>query len=125
MASMSTVHKIAKYKVQVLSKNQGETSQPCVTVRLYDEGNDIVGTAVFKDYGTNSVTELPQGNYDNQTAIAYFDIAFFEAFANTLRYEDEIYWKIAWRQLGAIKTCSDVSLDTKIEIIGDFFPQSD
>lgn len=122
MASSSTVHKITRYKVQVLTKVHGEEPRPCVTVRLYDDVDEIVGTAVFKDYGSQQA-ELPQGDFEKKTATAYFDITFFEAFAGILRYEDEIYWKIAWQQLGAVKSCSDVSLDSKKEIIGDFFPR--
>ena len=46
---------------------------------------------------------------------------FFDAFIGILRGERELYWKIAWRQLGPKREVADVSLDTKQEIIGDFF----
>ena len=125
MASSSTVHKISRYKVQVITKVHGGEPRPSVTVRLYDADDALVGTAVFKDYGPGETAELPQGDFEKGTVTAYFDITFFQAFSDVLRYEDEIYWKIAWQQLGAVKSCSDVSLDSKKEIIGDFFPKHD
>lgn len=124
MAANVSVHKVSRYKVQVITKVHGQSPRPSVTVRLYDEGDAMVGTVVFKDYGAKSA-DLPQGDYDHKSATAYFDIAFCDAFLGILRHEDELYWKIAWRQLGAVTTCSDVSLDTKAEIIGDFFTRGD
>ncbi|MEM7169464.1 MAG: hypothetical protein AAF530_04810 [Pseudomonadota bacterium] len=124
MAATVSVHKISRYKVQVITKVHGQSPRPSVTVRLYSDGDEMVGTVVFKDYGANSA-ELPQGDFDKKSATAYFDIAFCDAFLGILRHEEELYWKIAWRQLGAVKTCSDVSLDTKSEIIGEFFSRDD
>jgi len=120
----TTIHKIESYKVQILAKEHGEMPRPCVTVRLYDGDGKIVGTAVFKDYGPGTPAELPIGKASDDTATAFFDINFFDAFIGVLRYEDELYWKIAWRKLGAVTSCSDVSLDTKREVIGDFFPRT-
>ena len=123
MASSTTVHRIARYKIQVLTKVHGESPRPAVTIRLYDSEDAMVGTAVFKDYGTDRAAEVPQGNFDEKSATAYFDITFLDAFVGILRYEDELYWKIAWRTMGAVTSCSDVSLDSKVEIIGEFFPR--
>ncbi len=119
----TTIHKIESYKVQILAKEHGEMPRPCVTIRLYDAAGKIVGTAVFKDYGPGKPAEKPVGKAEEETATAYFDITFYDAFIGVLRYEDELYWKIAWRRLGAVTSCSDVSLDTKKEVIGDFFPR--
>lgn len=120
----TTIHKIESYKVQILAKEHGEFPRPCVTIRLYNGDGNIVGTAVFKDYGPEMPAEKPIGRAEEETATAFFDITFYDAFIGVLRYEDELYWKIAWRTLGAVTTCSDVSLDTKKEVIGDFFPRT-
>ena len=116
----STVHKISRYAIQVLSKRQGESPRPAVTVRLYRDDGKMVGTAVFKSYGSKDA-ELPVGHNEQENVTAYFDISFFDAFAGLLRLEDELYWKVHWIQTGARKEVADVSLDTKEEIIGEFF----
>ena len=120
----TTVYQIKSYKVQILAKEHGDLPRPCITVRLYDDTGKIVGTAVFKDYGSERPAEPPVGKVEDGTATAFFDITFYDAFIGVLRYEDELYWKIAWRTLGAVTTCSDASLDTKKEVIGDFFPRT-
>jgi len=118
---MSTsVHKIARYSVQVLNKRTGEAPRPSAIVRLYNDRNEICGTAVFKAYG-DAEAEAPVGDADAETATVYYDITFFEPFIGILRAEDELYWKIAWVQLGPKREVSDVSLDSKKEIIGEFF----
>ena len=120
----TTTHRISRYAVQVLSKRSGEAPRPAITVRLYDDASTMVGTAVFKDYGDAGEAELPVGDFEAGRATAYFDVSFFDAFIGILRYEDELYWKIHWIQTGARKEAADVSLDTKEEIIGEFFPRT-
>ena len=70
------------------------------------------------------MAEPPFGDREGKVATAFYDIAFFDAFIGILRSESELYWKIAWRQLGANREVADVSLDTKKEIIGDFFSRA-
>jgi len=118
----SSVHKIERYAVQVLSKRSGDAPRPSMTVRLYNEKNENCGTAVFKAYG-DAEAEPPEGDANAESATAYYDIAFFEPFIGILRAEDELYWKIAWVQTGPNREVTDVSLDTKKDIIGDFFPR--
>lgn len=119
----TTTHRVSRYAVQVLSRRSGEVPRPAITVRLYDDGGKMVGTAVFKTYADAQAAELPVGRFEDGYATAYFDISFFDAFIGSLRYEDELYWKIHWIQTGARKEASDVSLDSKEEIIGEFFPR--
>ena len=127
MAMNSTVHVVARYSIQVLTQRLGVRNEDeprvQVIVRLYDDHDRTCGFAVFKDYGSG-VAEPPFGDVDAKTATAYYDISFFDAFMGILRGEGALYWKIAWRQLGAKREVAEVSLDTKREIIGDFFSRS-
>ena len=124
MAVNSTVHRVTRYSLQVLTQRLGvrgeDEPRVSVVVRLYDDRDETCGFAIFKDYGER-VAEAPFGDHEARTATAYYDIAFFDAFIGILRGESELYWKIAWRQLGPKREVADVSLDTKQEIIGDFF----
>ncbi|MBO6521736.1 MAG: hypothetical protein JJ900_15210 [Rhodospirillales bacterium] len=117
----STVQKISRYAIQVLNKRTGPAPRPSIIVRLYDDGGKMVGTAVFKNYGDSLEAELPVGHNENENVTAFFDVSFYEPFVGLLRSEDELYWKIQWTQLGARKEVADVSLDTKEEIIGEYF----
>lgn len=118
---MSTsVHRISRYSVQILNKLTGQAPRPATIIRLYNGKNEICGTAVFKAYG-DSEAEPPVGDAEAETATVYYDITFFEPFIGILRAEDELYWKIAWVRSGPKREVSDVSLDTKKEIIGEFF----
>jgi hypothetical protein len=116
----SSVHTIERYSVQVLNQRSGRSPRPSIIVRLYDGVDVLRGTAVFKAYD-EADAEPPTGDPVAETALAYYDITFYDAFIGILRAEDELYWKIAWVQLGANREVSDVSLDTKKEIIGEFF----
>ncbi|MCG8361198.1 MAG: hypothetical protein MI920_37040, partial [Kiloniellales bacterium] len=51
----------------------------------------------------------------------YLDIAFFDPFMDVLRLEKENYLKIGWTQVGRLPAVAQVSIDTKKEIIGEFF----
>jgi len=127
MSMNSKVHKVARYSMQVLTQRMGVRSpdepRVSVIVRLYDDGDQTCGFAIFKDYG-DEVAEPPFSDHEGKVATAFYDIAFFDAFIGILRSESELYWKVAWRQLGARREVADVSLDTKKEIIGDFFSRA-
>lgn len=120
----SSVHKVARYSVQVLNTRTGDHPKASMIVRLYNEQDETCGVAVFKDYG-DRIPELPSGDTEGTRATAYYDITFYQPFIDILRSEDELYWKIAWIQTGPNRRVSDVSLDTKKEIIGEFFALSD
>ncbi len=116
----SIVHQIERYSVQVLNTKAGDQPKASMIVRLYNTDGDDCGTAVFKDYGAVK-PEAPTGDAKGDRATAYYDITFYQPFIDILRSEDELYWKIAWVQTGANRVVSDVSLDTKKEIIGEYF----
>ena len=120
----STVHQVARYSVQVLNTRTGDHPKASMIVRLYSNRDETCGVAVFKDYGGQK-PDLPSGDTGGTRATAYYDITFYQPFIDILRTEDELYWKIAWIQTGPNRRVSDVSLDTKKEIIGEFFTQSD
>lgn len=117
----STIHSVSKYTVQILNmRGDQRDARSQVIIRLYNQEGDACGMAVFKDYG-DRLAENPSGDPRKETATAYFDMAHYQAFIDILRLEKELYWKIAWQQTGASRVPSDVSLDTKEEIIGDHF----
>ena len=116
----STVQRVERYSIQVLNKRSGPAPRPQIIVRLYEDGGKMVGTLVFKNYGEMEA-ELPTGHSENENVTAYFDISFHDAVAALLRLEDELFWKVHWVQTGPNKEVADVSLDTKEEIIGEFF----
>lgn len=115
-----TVHSIKRYSVQVLSKLRDMKRKGSIIVRLYNDKDEDCGTAVFKNYG-NELAENPTGDFKSQRATAFYDIGFYNGFIDILRVESELFWKIAWVQMGANREVSEVSLDTKKEIIGEFF----
>jgi len=115
-----TVHKIERYSVQVLNKRTGEQPKASIIVHLFNDQGAGCGHAVFKAYG-DLAPEPPTGDQTAGTATAYYDIDFYQPFADILRLEDELYWKIEWRKIGPRDEVADVSLDTKEEVIGEFF----
>ena len=117
----SNVHNIQKYTVQILNtKGNSNAQRTQIIIRLYSDEDRECGVAVFKDLGTE-IAQNPVGDHRRGTATAYYDIDHYQPFIDILRREDELYWKIAWQQTGATPVVSDVSLDTKAEIIGDHF----
>ena len=117
-----SVHKIERYAVQVLNQRHGGKPQNSIVVRLYDDQGIDRGNAVFKDYsGTTAETPIADAQADRATV--FYDLGFFDAFIGILRNEDEVYWKLALTQLGANRTVSDASLDSKKDIVGEFFPR--
>lgn len=120
----STIHRVTGHNVQVLNKRTGEAPRPCIIVRLYGAGGKMIGTAVFKAYGELQEAELPTGDHNGENVTAFFDISFYEPFVGILRAEEELYWKTQWVQLGPRKEVADVSLDTKEEILGEYFSKA-
>ena len=118
-----TIHTITRYTVQVLTRKEGEQAHSSLSVRLYDHDNVIRGTAVFERY-LDGRPPKPVGNHEEQTATAYLDTAHYRAFIDILRLESPIYLKMSWTQQGNLKVLSHVSIDTKKEVIGEFFGRS-
>ncbi|WP_417428877.1 hypothetical protein [Kiloniella sp.] len=117
----TTVHSISKYTVQILNtKSTADKPKAQIIIRLFNEKGKDCGLAVFKDYGDQNA-QNPYGDHKKGTATAYFDIKHYHPFIEILRMEKELFWKIAWQQTGPTKSVSDVSLDTKEEIIGEHF----
>ena len=118
-----TVHTITRYTVQVLTKKVGENAHSDVTLRLYDHENTSRGVAVFENYGAEEPPK-PTGDYRDQSATWYLDIAHFQPYMDILRLEKPIYLKIGWTQQRKAQTVAQVSIDTKKEVIGQFFELS-
>ena len=115
-----TIHTITRYTVQVLSKKVGEQAQTYFTVRLYDESGNNPGVAVFEKLGSRE-TAKPTGDHQKESVTIYFDIDLFDAFMDILRQENAVYLKIGWTQQGKVKTVAQASIDTKKEVLGEFF----
>ncbi len=118
----STVHKIARYSVQVLNRKDGQR-RGSIIVRLYNDTDENCGIALFQDYG-NETGEYPEADSQGDRVTAHYDVSFFQAFIDILRTEDELYWKYHLVQMGPNAVVTDVSLDTKKEIIGEFFSRA-
>jgi len=118
----STVHKIARYSVQVLDQRKGNR-RGAIIVHLYNDNDENCGIALFQDYATDT-GELPQADAKGERVTAHFDVSFYEAFIDILRTEDELYWKYHLVKMGPNVEVTDVSLDTKKEIIGEFFSRA-
>ena len=116
----TTTHSIAKYTMQVLNDRSGKSTHTRIIVRLYDEEDVARGSAIFEDYGDKE-PPMPVGDQDSQSATCFMDLRFFQAFVDMLRLERKLYWKIAWSQVRPAAGVSHVSLDTKKEIIGEYF----
>jgi hypothetical protein len=115
-----TIHAITRYTVQVLTKKVGEQAQSYITVRLYDEDNKSRGVAIFENFGASEPPK-PTGDYKSQSVRTHLDIAHYHAFMDILRLEMPVYLKLGWTQQGRAKGISQVSIDTKKEVIGEFF----
>lgn len=117
----TTTQRVRKHTVQVLNKRTGQAPRPSIIVRLYDDTDKIIGTAVFKAYADHQEADLPTCDHEGRNVTAFFDISFFEPFVGILRAEEDLFWKTQWVQLGPRKEVTDVSLDTKEEILGEYF----
>ncbi|HMB76142.1 MAG TPA: hypothetical protein VKN76_07060 [Kiloniellaceae bacterium] len=115
-----SVHRISRYAVQVLTRKRGEKAHSFITVRLYDEDEVLRGTAVFENLGGGEPNK-PTGDYDAQTATIYFDSALYSVYVDLLRHEKSLYLKMSWTAQGASQALSHASIDTKKEIIGEYF----
>lgn len=114
-----TVHSIARYTVQVLTRKEGEDAHTYITVRLYDDDNVNRGVTVFEHYADKAPPK-PVGDHEQQTATAYIDIAHHTAYMDVLRHESPIYLKMSWTQAGKNAVLSQMSIDTKKEVLGEF-----
>ena len=102
------------------TRKRGELAHSFITVRLYDEDETLRGTAVFENLGAEE-PKKPVGDYDAQTATVYLDSALYSAYIDLLRHEKSIYLKMSWTAQGPSQALSHASIDTKKEIIGDYF----
>jgi hypothetical protein len=118
----STVHKIARYSVQVLNQKAG-IRRGSIIIHLYNDKDENCGIALFQDYH-DDMGEYPEADTKGGRVSAHYDISFFQPFIEILRTEDELYWKYHLVQMGRNQEVTDVSLDTKKEIIGEFFTRS-
>jgi len=116
-----TIHRITRYTVQVLTKKMGEDAHSFITVRLYDDDNVSRAVAVFEKYDPGAEPPKPTGDFDAQTATARLDIAQYPAYIDILRHEKSIYLKLAWGQQGSAMALQHMSIDTKKEVIGEYF----
>lgn len=115
-----TIHTITRYAVQLLTKKSGEAAQSYITLRLYDHDNNNRGVVVFADYGSSEPPK-PTGDHGDQSVTVHLDLSFYSAYMEILRLEKPIYLKIGWTQQGRARVVSQASIDTKKEVIGDFF----
>jgi hypothetical protein len=53
--------------------------------------------------------------------VAHLDVAHYAAYMDILRLEKPVYLKISWTQHGKSRSVSYVSIDTKKEVIGEYF----
>lgn len=118
-----TIHTIARYTVQVLTRRTGEDAHSYITVRLYDDDNANRGVAVFERYGDQHPPK-PTGDYAKQYVTSYLDVAHYAAYMDILRLESPIYLKIGWTQAARNRAVAQVSVDTKKEVIGEFFQET-
>jgi hypothetical protein len=115
-----TIHTITRYAVQLLTKKVGEGAQSYITLRLYDHDNNNRGIVLFSDYGADEPPK-PTGDHGDQSVTAYLDHSHYQPYMDILRLEKPVYLKIGWTQQGRARVVAQVSLDTKKEVIGDFF----
>ena len=100
-----TIHAITRYTVQVLTRKDGEHAHSSISVRLYDHDNVNRGTTVFERYGDGQPPK-PVGDR---------------------RVEgDRLHGHRALTRLHGHPAPgeSHVSIDTKKEVIGEFFGRS-
>ena len=115
-----TIHTISRYAVQVLTRKTGEDAHTYITVRLYDHENTCRGVAVFQNYGTEEPPK-PTGDFAAQSVVAHLDAVHYPAYMDILRLEKPVYLKISWTQHCKARSVSHVSIDTKKEVIGEYF----
>jgi len=115
-----TVHSIVRHSVQFLAKRSKGGAETYITVRLYDADDVSRGVALFESYKSQPVP-TPIGDHDAQTVRVYFEISLYEPFIALLRRESPVFLKASWVQQTSAWTVSQVSIDSKEEIVGEFF----
>jgi hypothetical protein len=55
---------------------------------------------------------------------AHLDLSLFGAYMDVLRLEKPVYLKIGWTQQGKLRAVGQVSIDTKREVLGEFFQKA-
>lgn len=118
-----TIHTITRYAVQLLTKRSGEEAQSLITLRLYDEDNVNRGVVLFADYEGENPPK-PTGDHASQSVTLHLDLSLYDAYMDILRLEKSVYLKIGWTQQGKMRAVSQVSIDTKKDVIGDFFEKN-
>lgn len=115
-----TVHTITRHTVQILTERIREESRTAIIVRLYDEADNNPGVVIFRDHSVAKPPK-PVGDFDSGKVTCHLQMHAYAAYMDVLRQENPIYLKIAWRQLGAVRQVSHVSIDSKKEILGEYF----
>lgn len=119
-----TIHTITRFTVQILTKRVSEHAHTLATVRLYDDDNISRAVIVFENYGGEEPPK-PTGDHAAQSATAFLDAVHYKAYMDTLRMEKTLYLKMGWAQQGKTMALSQVSIDTKKEVIGEYFTLTD
>ena len=78
---------------------------------------------LFEDFSGREPPK-PVGDYGKQYVTAHLDIAHYPAYLDVLRHEKRVYLKIGWTQQARTRVVSQVSIDTKKEVIGEFFEKT-
>lgn len=115
-----TVHKIARHTVQVLTKRSREEAHSSIVLRLNDEDGVNRGVFVFERFDERRAPK-PVGNRDEDAATVFLDLAHYPATIDIVRNEKSLYLKLGWAETGKTTALAQVSLDTKKEILGQFF----
>jgi hypothetical protein len=106
--------------VQILTERIREESRTAIIVRLYDADGNNPGVVIFRDHEVGKPPK-PVGDFDTGRMTCYLDMAAYGPYMDVLRRETPLYLKIAWRQLGPVRQVHHVSIDTKQEILGEYF----
>jgi len=122
----SCIVKDSKLFLYYIGWNKGITVpfRNSIGLAISDDNGKNCGAAVFENH-RDKPPPAPIGDYKAQTATTYMDLVHYAPFMEILRLEKPIFMKIAWMQTGPNKVVSDVSLDTKQEIIGEYFTKND
>lgn len=115
-----TVHTITRHTVQILTERIREESRTAIIVRLYEADGSNPGVMIFRSSGVGKPPK-PVGDFDTKRITCHLEMDAYGPYMDVLRHEDIVYLKVAWRQLGAVKQVSHVSIDTKAEILGEYF----
>jgi hypothetical protein len=112
--------RIARHTVQFLTKKIGDEAHSMIILRLHDDAGVNRAVVIFEDRAGGAPPK-PTGDYEQKTATAYLDIAHHGAYMDILQREEPVYLKMGWTQQGKLRLLSHVSIDTKEEVLGQFF----